>query len=129
MQEQISTNYDRHLDCVIVRFPDYVTERQIRSWIPDFLNILEVNELKESDLLLDTNRHNFENIQCLMLLRETLTTEPAVQHAIRRAAFVQPPSVREPIVVSDAEAYFCEVKDAQAALRASSFLCVDLNGN
>ncbi len=128
MPSQISTKYDKHLDCVVVQFPSYVTEIQIRDWIPEFLESLVQNELAASDLLLDTNRHNFENTYCLKLLRETLTGNPVVLRALARVAFVQPLSVRVPTVVSNTEAYFCEFDDALEALQAKSFSDYGLNG-
>lgn len=110
MLNHISTKYEKHLDCVVVRFPKHVTESQIRKWKPEFLEVLIQNELVASDLLLDTNRHDFENINCLRLLHETLTGDPVVRQALTRVAFVQPLSVREPTVVSRQKHIFASSK-------------------
>ncbi|WP_420555727.1 hypothetical protein [Roseovarius sp.] len=125
MNEEISTLYDSHLDCVVVRFPSHVTERQLRKWTSDLHGVLLADQVVESDLLMDTNRHDFENTNCLKLLRDTLMNDKVVLRAIRRVAFVQPKAIREPHVVSDTEAYFCTFEDAQNALRKSRSFSAD----
>ncbi len=124
MCSQISTEFRQELRAVIVRFPDPVTLKQISEWIPRFVTILEENEPNCTNLLLDTTRHNFEHIECLRLLKTTLTMEPVVLRNLKTVAFVQPKYVREPIRVSTREAYFASFEDAlldlQTTLSSSS---------
>lgn len=115
MTPSISTTYDTTLDAVIIRFPDTVTEGQMRQWAAALPGRLAPLGRNSSSMLLDTNRHQFESMECLRLLRSALESSH-VRRAIRRVAFVQPVSFRIPGVVSAEEAYFSTVEDACTAL-------------
>lgn len=67
------------------------------------------------NLLIDTNRHEFESIACIRALRDVLEA-PEVTSRCERTAFVSPATFRRPEVVSDREAYFIEIADALAWL-------------
>ena len=115
MTTDIAMTYDTTLCAVIVRFPDTVTEDQMRKWVATLPGHLAVLEGNSSSMLLDTNRHQFESMECLRLLRCALESAQ-VRKAIRRVAFVQPESFRLPAVVSAEEAYFSTFQDACIAL-------------
>lgn len=122
MLQNIETRIDRDLNAIIVRLPNPTTLEQLVCWKPKFLELLAANEPDCSSLLLDTGQHNFENIACLKFLKETLTQDPIVQRVLRRAAFVQPASLRSPSVVSNSEAYYSTFAEALSALRKPDFL-------
>ena len=63
-------------------------------------------------MLIDTNKHEFESIQCLKLLREFFTTNVVIQTNVGKVAFVQPKNYRGPHVVSEIEAYFESTEEA-----------------
>ena len=94
----------KEADCLIVRFPEYITLDCLESWSGKFKTSL-VGKAGLS-LLLDTNLHNFDSVECLKWLRKFLTQENVVIQAIDKVAFVQPEAYRQSEVVSDSEAYF-----------------------
>ena len=105
----ITTN--READCYIVRFPDHIKLETMTKWGHEFKSKL-VDETGLV-LLLDTNTHNFESVECLKWLREFLTKEDLVIKAIERVAFVQPEAHRAPGIVSDREGYFSNPESAR----------------
>lgn len=66
--------------------------------------------------MLDTNRHHFESIACLKLLRDGLG-DAQISNRVLRLAAVQPTQYREPGVVGPNEAYFSDIDDAYTWLR------------
>ena len=64
-------------------------------------------------LLVDTNRHEFESIECLKALRATLGD---IADHCRAVAFVQPAAYREPHIASPREGYFASFAEAHAWL-------------
>ena len=93
-------------DCYVSRFPDYVTLEQLRNWGVKIKKELEKGG--RYNLLIDTNAHNFESVECLKWLGEFLMLDSIVSQNIDSVAFVQPEVYRSPEVVSDREAYFTD---------------------
>ncbi len=91
-------------DCYVVMFPDHITLESMKSWGVEFKN--KLNGKSGLSLLLNTNSHNFESVECLKWLREFLTQEQVLTQAINKVAFVQPGTYRATEVISDSEAYF-----------------------
>lgn len=113
----IQTRFDAGLGVFVVEFPEFVTLNCLRQWGEDFLLQLESHS-NDVALLLDTNQHNFDSVDCLKWLRTFLMGEPIAKSKICRVAFVQPPKYRCPEVVSDGEAYFTNTKEAQRWLQS-----------
>ncbi len=105
----ITTN--READCYVVRFPDHIELELMKKWGHEFKSKL----VGESGLvlLLDTNTHNFESVECLKWLREFLTKEDLVVNAIKRVAFVQSEAHRVSGIISDREGYFSNPESAK----------------
>ena len=118
MCKLIETTFDNDVNAFIVRMPDHIALEELNHWRKEFL--LSLGEGVGDDkaaLLLDTNKHQFESIECLKLLRELLSNERQIKHCISRVAFVQPRHYREPEVSSSTEAYFSSFEDAYHWLR------------
>ncbi len=64
----IQTRFDAGLDAFVVKFPEFVTLSCLRDWGDVFLLELESHSNNVA-LLLDTNQHNFESVECLKWLR------------------------------------------------------------
>lgn len=63
-------------------------------------------------LLIDTNLHQFESVQCLKGLRDFLTMNPVIQSRKVKAAFVKPENVMPSHIKSEFEAYFHSYDEA-----------------
>lgn len=112
MSSNITTKYDDEINAFVVRMPDFITFSDLSQWKADFLLALNgINEQNKAAILIDTNSHQFESIDCLKLLRE-LSREPKVSRCISRAAFVGPSEYREPEIIDDAEGYFSNFEEA-----------------
>lgn len=107
----IQTKFNDSIHAFIVRMPNYVTLKTLNIWSQYFLQVLE-ERTEKVGLLLDTNLHEFESIECLKFLRELLSNENLVKCRISRSAFVQPLRYRQPEIVSYIEAYFSNIEDA-----------------
>lgn len=114
----IQTRFDAGLDAFVVEFPEFVTLNYLRQWGESFLLELEGHS-NDVALLIDTNQHNFESVDCLKWLRTFLMGEPTAKSNICRVAFIQPPEYRRPEVVNDEEAYFTSTKEARRWLQTS----------
>lgn len=108
---QINTKYCQDIESYLARFPKWVSLGALKAWGSELTLELQARS-GPAGLLLDTNCHDFESIDCLKWLREFLTEAPAVRSRINRVAFVQPIQYRTPEVVSESEAYFTTVKEA-----------------
>lgn len=109
----IYTEYDCTIKAYVVSVPDEVSLSALEAWGTDFIRTLNEQSGGKSGLLLDTNTHNFESIDCLRWLKNFLTLEHSVKSSINRVAFVQSAQYRKEEVVSDVEAYFRAVQDAR----------------
>lgn len=110
--------FDQELNAIIVNMPKVITLDILKKWRKIFLELLVKRHAnKKVALSLDTNRHDFESIECIKLLRELLSKNMHVNQSISRIAFVQPVNYREPEIVNSTEAYFSQAEDAQEWLK------------
>jgi hypothetical protein len=121
MGGHIHTKFDQEINAFIILMPEYITPNELSIWSKKFLKLLRKwAEKKKVKLLVDTNRHQFESIECLKLLRNLLSNDWQVQNSISKVAFVQPRQYRKPEIISPAEAYFSNFEDAHIWLRQQS---------
>ncbi len=113
MEDRIKINYDKRINGYVVTMPDFVTLEMIEEWKDRFDQKLKT--IRKSDnlsLLFDTNKHNFESIQCLKSLREYLTGNTLIRSSISKSAFVAPAKYMTPTIKSKVEAYFDNLEQA-----------------
>jgi hypothetical protein len=115
--DSIRTEFDPDIDAYIVSLPNRISLAALRTWGSVLLAELEGRSGK-TGLLFDSNRHDFESIDCLKWLKAFFTGEDLLSSRIDRVAFVQPPEYRSPEIVGESEAYFAHVEDAKTWLRA-----------
>lgn len=114
----IESKFDDEIDAFIIRMPENITLSALEIWQNEFLALLhERAENEKVSILLDTNKHEFESIECLKLLRNLLVDEPLIKNGISRVAFVAPKQYREPEIISPKEAYFSRFEEALNWLR------------
>ena len=114
----IKTNYDDNSGAFVIRFPEYTTFAELKSWGENFRKILLKQEKNHKPgLLLDTNSHNFESISCLKFLRNFLQEVNQMDNGISKVAFVQPVQYRQPEIMNSCEAYFSKFEEAYQWLR------------
>jgi carboxypeptidase C (cathepsin A) len=90
----------------------------IEVWKDTFNQELKaIRSSKYFNLLVDTNKHNFESIQCLKNLREYLTKNPALKSNCKKAAFVSPAKYMTPKIESETVAYFDNLEQAYIWLK------------
>ncbi len=82
---KINTTFEHNINTYIVHMPENITFEELSFWGKEFLQSLSKN--KKCSLILDTNRHQFESIASLRLLRDILSDEK-VKHCISKFAFV-----------------------------------------
>lgn len=112
----IRTEFDAYINSYIVTFPGFVTLKALQTWGSEFLAELG-RRPDPSGLLLDSNAHAFESIECLKWLNVFFNEELKIAAAIRRVAFVQPITYRSPEVISESVAFFEKVQDAREWLK------------
>jgi len=113
MPDPIHTSFDSEANAFIVRFPEHTTLADLMAWGDSFRTILKKRaHHNSSGLLLDTNRHDFESIECLKYIRDLILEFTRMDHGIHKVAFVQPVSYRQPEIVSSKEGYFLTVEAA-----------------
>ena len=118
MAEHIEMKFDSEINAFIVSMPELITHSALKIWNKEFLKLLcERASNEKAALLLDTNKHDFESIECLKLLRELLSNERQVRESISKVAFVQPRQYREPEIISPVEAYFSQFEEAHNWIR------------
>ena len=99
----------------MIIFPNYITLESLMTW-----GIIIKNKIAGNTgltLLIDTNSHNLESVECLKWLRNFLTKEIAVSQAIDKVAFIQPVIYRAPGIMSQREAYFSDINSAKKWLK------------
>ena len=107
MEDRIEIKFDKRLNGYVVTMPDFVTFKMIEEWKERFDKVLTtIPDVNKLALLVDTNRHNFESIQCLKSLRDYFTSHTVLKSNFLRVAFVAPANFMEPVVKSWVEAYF-----------------------
>ncbi len=96
--------------------PEHITLELLKGWRKNFLLTLEKKIIRKNmALLIDTNKHQFESIACLKLLRDLISNE--VIHRLSSVAFVQPRKYRIPEIPSSTEGYFDNFEDAYSWLQ------------
>jgi len=106
MSGKIEIEYNKIIDAITVRMPDKVTFDALKKWRSDFLALLKKHENYQCPaLLIDVNKHDFESIDSLKLLRDLLD-DLVVKNIISRIAFVIPKQFKELGIRSKREAYF-----------------------
>ena len=119
MSDNITTEYNEEINAIIVRMPDEITLNLLKQWQNDFLILLKTRKLRKSlSLLLDVNKHNFESIECLKLLREFLSQNVVVNQNISKIAFVTPKKFRKPGTRTSKEGYFESFDEASIWLKS-----------
>jgi hypothetical protein len=112
----IRTEFDANINSYMVTFPSFVTLEALQIWGAAF-SVELGRQSGLSDLLLDTNTHDFESIECLKWLNDFFRKELNIAATIRRVAFVQPKKYRNPEIINASVAYFEKVKDAREWLK------------
>ena len=113
MSENIRVSFDKKINGYIISMPEFISLNSIEEWknkIDLELKSLPLNQ--KVVMLIDTNKHEFESIQCLKSLREFFTSNAVIQFNIVKVAFVRPKSYGEPHIKSEFEAYFESVEEA-----------------
>jgi hypothetical protein len=118
MRNIIEFNFDTRINGYVVTMPDFVTLDMIEEWKDWFDRELQsIRSLNKFALLFDTNKHNFESIQCLKILREYLTDNKVLKSRFSRAALVAPAKFMAPNIKSEVEAYFDNLEEAYKWLK------------
>jgi hypothetical protein len=118
MEDRIEIHFDKRINGYVVTMPGFVTLDMIEEWKYRFDQ--ELKTKRNSDnfaLLFDTNKHNFESIQCLKSLREYLADNTVLKSRFSRVALVAPARFMAPIIKSEAEAYFDNFEQAYKWLK------------
>jgi len=113
MNNNIQVSYDEIVKGYIIKMPELVSLNAIEEWKKEFS--VDLNSLPLSQrfvMLIDTNKHEFESIQCLKSLRDFFTTNADVQSKCVKVAFVQPKEYIEPCIKSEIEGYFGNYEEA-----------------
>lgn len=118
MGKHINTEFDNKLNAFIVLMPEYITFNELCRWEKEFLKSLRARAGNEKvALLMDTNKHQFESIECLKLLWNLFSEELKAKDYISKVAFVGPVQYREPEIINPTEAYFSHYEEAHNWLR------------
>ena len=111
------SKYDEAMGVYFVSFPDHVSYEALSKWSIEFQEMLvSRGHQKPEALLLDSNKHDFESIECLKFLREILTQFTNMKNGLYKIAFVQPANYRNPEIVDLKEAYFSSTEEAKSWL-------------
>ena len=117
MTDQINLEYDTGLQGFVVVMPEHVTLDALNNLRERLFAAIATVTTMPFCLLIDTNRHDFESIDCLRGLREVLEAPQFVNNCAR-VAFVQPRQYQEPHMESDQVGYFDNVEEARGWLKA-----------
>ena len=118
MKDEIELKYDKEIKVYTVSFPEHITYESLSKWRIKFHEILDARPHPNSELLLlDSNKHDFESLECLKFLREILNQLANLENGIHKIAFIQPAHYRKPEIISNNEAYFANTDDAKVWLR------------
>jgi hypothetical protein len=113
MENIIEFNFDIRINGYVVTMPDFVTLGMIEQWKDRFDRELQtIRSSNKFALIFDTNKHNFESIQCLKILREYLTGNKVLKSSFSRVALVAPAKFMAPNIKSEVEAYFNNLEEA-----------------
>jgi len=113
MNRNIQVSFDKKINGYIISMPEFISLDSIEEWMHKFeLDLKSLPLSQRVVMLIDTNKHEFESIQCLKSLHEFFTSNSVIQSNIVKVAFVRPKSYGEPLVKSELEAYFESVEEA-----------------
>lgn len=113
VRQSVKIIFNKEIDAIIVKMPELITIKELQIWREAFFECLaQYSSSKKVAVLLDTNNHDFESIECLKLLRQILSDGQEIGEGISRIAFVQPKQCKEPGIASKTEAYFSKTEDA-----------------
>ena len=113
MKDRIEINFANNINGYVVTMPDFVTLDMIEEWEYRFDQELKTKRNSNNfALLFDTNKHNFESIQCLKSLREYFTDNTVLKSRLSRAALISPSKFMAPKIKSEVEAYFDNFEQA-----------------
>jgi hypothetical protein len=119
MKDSIQVKFDEELKGYGISMPDIVSISAIEEWTDRFGSDLRTTSPgQKTILLIDTNQHQFESIQCLRILRDFFANISAIKSNGVKVAFVQPANFVEPQIKSDREAYFESFEEAYEWLGA-----------
>lgn len=112
MSGPVTTKYDDVILAFVVLMPRFITLHALMQWKSELLESLrEMKGNEKAALLIDTNSHQFESIECQKLLRGVFSDREIIRR-ISRTAFVVPRQYREPEIVDSTEGYFSRFEDA-----------------
>ncbi len=113
MKHSIHIDFDPHINGYLITMPESISLSAIEEWKVRFNQELKsVSHHQAIIMLIDTNQHQFESVQCLKSLRDFFSTSPVIQSNGVKVAFVQPENFMQPHVKSASEAYFTDYKKA-----------------
>lgn len=113
MQDRIQTQFDEKINGYVVSMPEHISLEAIEEWKQSISSCLEsLSKGQQVVLLVDTNMHQFESIQCLQGIRGVFVTNPVIQSNGVTVAFVQPYEYMKPHIKSENEAYFDDCSTA-----------------
>lgn len=116
MRQVVDIEYAPQIRGFAVSMPSHITLAALEDFGSRLLVALSRMERRKYNLLIDSNRHDFESIACLKKLRDILE-EPAVAKKCERVAFVQPVQFRAPHIPSEQLGYFDTVDAAYEWLK------------
>lgn len=107
MQHNIQTKFDESINGYVVSMPELISYEAIEEWKESIgVDLKLLPNDQKVIILVDTNMHQFESIQCLKSIREFFINNEVIQTNGVKAAFVQPKNHMEPHIKSEFEAYF-----------------------
>ena len=118
MNSSIHISYDDTMKGYVIKMPETASLEDIESWRNEFSTELKsLTSNQKFVILIDTNRHDFESIQCLKSIREFLTDNENIKSKCMKVGFVQPEKYMEPHIKSEYEGYFESFDDAYTWLK------------
>lgn len=109
---EIKTEHLKVANGFKVVLKDVITEIDLLNWKESFLEKVENLVIENYCILLDSNSHNFESIECMKLLRDILIELTAAAKPLKTVAFVRALQYGPTKITSRSEAYFNSCKEA-----------------
>ena len=116
MNQEIEIYFDEEIAGYVVRLPELTTIEMLINAKSNFEDLIAKNDNgNKFSLLLDTNTHEFESIECLKFLRSLLSIPPITANCTKYAS-VAPENHTQKEIKSDKEASFNDFSQAYAWL-------------
>ncbi len=113
----IQYSFDKKIKGYVINMPEYISLKSIEEWKNEMNHELKSLPSNQNiTMLIDTNKHEFESVQCLRSLRDFFTSNTNLSNIVK-VAFVQPKNYMSPHVKSEQEAYFENIKEAYIWLK------------